>query len=86
MKATGKRLCRFSEKNEAVFFLTYHLLIAEVTEQSWNSYLYDFFYMSFPIQKCINVRLKQVQNGWIRKIVRPRKIILHRKYAKEMFH
>ena len=44
MKATGKPFCRFSEKNEAVFFfLTYHLLIAEVTEQSWNAYLYDFF-------------------------------------------
>lgn len=51
MKATGKPFCRFSEKNEAVFFfLTYHLLIAEVTEQSWNAYLYDFFYM-FPDTK-----------------------------------
>ena len=79
MKATGKPLCRFSEKNEAVFFLN-------LSSTDCNSYLYDFFYMSFPIQKCINVRLKQVQNGWIRKTVRPRKIILYRKYAKEMFH
>lgn len=72
MKATGNSLCRFSEQNEAVFFLTYHLLIAEVMEQFWNAYLY----MSFPIQKCINSSLKQAQNGWIPKTVRPRKIIL----------